>query len=281
MQELTIGHTVVHLDRPARVLNGDLFVPLSSAEAVRQFLVEPVPVPTPPSTVVRPLKFRVVLDAGHGGEDPGAISTSGIREKDLNLDIVKRLDAFLRSRGVQTVLTRQDDTFLGLDARVAIANRVGPDVFVSIHCNAHRDSSVGGFVIFDRDTRATIGQRAEESAAVGPHPSEFDSKPFPTTPAARRAAYEQLFRQYRSASSGAARCIQRAMAESLPLQDRGVQPHKLHLLRWARCPAILVEVAFMTNRREEAFLKDPAFRQRAAEAIGRGLLDYYASLTAR
>jgi len=271
-----------YLETGSRVLvrNGQLYLPQSISETVRrQFAGQPVPTPTVP---VPTTPLRLVLDAGHGGEDPGAIGVTGLKEKDVNLDIVQRLDTFLRANGVQTTLTRSDDPRpkLELEERVTIANRAAPDLFIAIHANSSRNPGSSGFEIFDRDTRATVEERAEESALIGPHPESFNGKPFPTDTEGRRAAYWQLFTQYRQDGTTAARCIEQSLAE-LPLDDRGVQPHRLHLLRWSRCPTILVETAFLSNRREEALLRDPDFRQKIAEAIGRGLLEYRKTLAAR
>jgi len=255
------------------VLDGRLYVPRASADAVRERLAQ-LPRPLPP------IPFSVVLDPGHGGRDPGAIGPTGLKEKTVTLAVTLRLDAFLRSHGVKTTLTRRDDSYPTLQQRVAIANRAMPDLFLSVHANAHGRRSPQGFEIFDHDTRAGVAQRARECAAVGPHPKQFNGKPFPLDTKRRRVAYEALLKEYRRDSHRAALCIQRRYKAALPLVDRGIKGEKLHLLRWSRCPTLLVETAFLSNRHEETLLKDPAFRQKIAVAIGRGILDYRQHLAA-
>lgn len=179
-----------------------------------------------------PLKGKViVLDAGHGGKDPGAVSPSKLLEKDINLDIVSRLQELLRRAGAVTVMTRSGDTYPDLAQRVELANRPGVDMFISVHSNWHPSTVASGTEAFYYDGGDEV------------------SKPL------AEAVHSQL-------------------VKSLGLPDRKVQKKDYYVLRNALVPAVLVEVAFLSNPVEELLLSDPGFRQKAAEGIYKGILQY-------
>ena len=133
-----VNDNIVHLNSPIDIYQGTIVVPSQFKEQVFDRLF-----PQVISTRRRLNKGKinlsnVVIDAGHGGNDPGAIGKNGLREKDVNLDIAKRLSDLLRGEGVCTVFTRSNDRFIPLSTRVNIANKSGADLFISIHSNANR-----------------------------------------------------------------------------------------------------------------------------------------------
>lgn len=178
--------------------------------------------------------YRIVIDAGHGGNETGAIAY-GVMEKNLNLDIAIRLERLLRNSGVKTYMTRWDDRDVGLYYRSGLANSVGADLFVSIHNNA--------------------GMRATKGSMTLYHP-------------ANSLAPKGGFHTYE-----AARNIQQALLQQLGTINLGlIQRPYLAVLRTTHMPAVLVEVGYMTNSGELNKLLSASYRQSAAEAIKEGIL---------
>lgn len=110
--------------------------------------VTPTPVPPPPRARVRLSGGTVVVDAGHGGRDPGAIGVGGVREKHVNLNIAREVVRRLRAQGARIVTTRSDDTFRTLEARAALADETRADLFVAIHADSIKDSSISGCTVY-------------------------------------------------------------------------------------------------------------------------------------
>lgn len=194
----------------------------------------------------------VVVDAGHGGHDRGAMA-NGLREKDLTLDTALRLERLLRQRGFPVVMTRRDDRFPTLEERTHIANKIPRALFVSVHYN---DSSTG------------TGTGIETFYATEKIPAEtkwsfsnlFTKAPEPP-PADGGAAFAQA--------------VQSSMIDRLDVVDRGAKPMKLHVVRRTRCPAILVEGGFLNNATDAKSIALPKYREKLACAIADGLAIYY------
>ena len=214
---------------------------------------------------------RIVIDAGHGGRDPGAHS-NGLREADVVLDLARRVAARLESQpGVEVVMTRNDDTFVPLRARTALANEVGADLFLSIHANASRNSDAHGvetyFLDFALDPEAERIAARENLAAGG---KMKDLQNLLEAIAANSKLQE---------SRDFAGTIQRAMVNELreangELRDLGVKQAPFFVLIGAHMPSVLAEVSFLTNRREAGLLATDAYRDRIADALAEGILHY-------
>lgn len=189
-----------------------------------------------PSTQgVRPRHVgRVCIDPGHGGKDPGAVSRWGLQEKEAVLSTAVMLATELRGRGFEVVMTRDDDTFIELNDRPAIAARQRADLFVAVHANSIRDSSFQGIEIFYPET--------QEGGGVG----------------VRRQSVE-LAEAMRQGFAGAG------------LTVRKLQARDLRVLKLAEMPAVLVEIGYLTNRDEERDLRSRAHRQRLARAMAGGI----------
>jgi N-acetylmuramoyl-L-alanine amidase len=209
----------------------------------------------------RPL---VVLDPGHGGADLGA-KNGALTEKDTALILARLVRDRLQARGVAATLTRDSDVYLPLDARCALANDARATLFVSIHLNASPQAGSSGietFVYEGRDGDDETVRRENQAGAAAPRP--------PVDPAAR-AALDEESRRF-------AKTIQRRLVESARQAnagelDRGVKAAPLYLLSGARMPAVLVEVGFATNRVEAGLLAKPAYCQRLADGIVRGVME--------
>lgn len=214
----------------------------------------------------------VVIDAGHGGKDPGAIGHGGLREKDVTLALAKRVAERLeRLPNVRTRLTRDRDVFLELDERTAIANKLGADLFLSLHCNAAHNRAASGMETYymDNTTDKAARKIANRENALS-----------------RRAMddLQLLFHALRidsnvAESSRLAESVQAAMAGSLapryaPLPDLGVKKALFFVLFNADMPAVLVESAFVTNAQDARRLRSGKFLDEMADAIAQGVRNY-------
>jgi len=228
---------------------------------------EAAPTPAPAGAAAagpRPLR-RVVLDPGHGGHDPGAVGPAGLREKDVTLDVAHRAAPILaRELGVSTLLTRDSDDFVALDARTARANAFQADLFVSIHCNASEDPSARGFMTFvlddSRDALASA-IAARENAASAAAAAELAN-----------AMSRVLDAGSVSRSVHLADLIQKAAHASFSQSysdepDGGVKRAGFYVLAGARMPAVLFETSFISNPTGESRLNTGDYRQKLADAI--------------
>lgn len=212
----------------------------------------------------------IVVDAGHGGHDPGA-AHHGLREKDLALDIARRLSAELQARGFSTVMTRDRDEFITLSRRPAIANRIPADVFVSVHINANRSRRVSGIEVYY--------PRESVVAASASFPPEVQPAEvaFPTT-TIKHILWDLALSKSRRHSFKVASHICRTMRRQLGVPCRGVKSARFVVLRESHMPSVLVEVGYVSNRTEASRLATSSYRQAAAQAIAEGVVSYVREL---
>ena len=222
---------------------------LSDADA--QFVVDPL---VRPSAYLGARGARtVVLDAGHGGKDPGTTSRTGLKEKDLVLDIALRARAHLAAAGLRVVLTRDRDRFWELEDRPYLAARGGGDVFVSLHLNAAASRSVQGIETF-------------VTAAANYPPTAGGTGRFPAVPN----------NQFNHSSHVLGNQLQRALVGITRAEDRGLKHARFAVLRNSAMPAALVECGFLSNAQEAQKLATPSYRETAALGIAQGILNYFA-----
>ncbi|MCJ7544554.1 MAG: N-acetylmuramoyl-L-alanine amidase [Phycisphaerae bacterium] len=215
--------------------NGMLFVPVSYEPVIRAERVPPppprVPVPAPEAAAPTALAGRVVvIDPGHGGKDPGATSVHGQEEKAVVLEVAQLVTDGLLGRGVDAHMTRQDDRFIELEERSAIANRLRAELFVSIHADAARNRAARGFTVY---------------VARQPGPASL------------------------AAADAIARLLQ---ASGVP--SRGRQEANYRVLVGTTCPAVLVELGYLSNADEAARLAVPGYRRQLADAIADAIAEY-------
>ena len=216
---------------------------------------------TRPSRDVR----RVVLDPGHGGHDPGATGPTGLREKDVALDIAHRAAPLIaRELGISTLLTRDTDVYVPLEERTARANGFGADLFISIHCNATERSGGSGVMTFVLDD--SKDQLAERIAALE------NSASAEATSELLRALGQSGDRTNDARSNEFAGLLQRAAIASLrpsypDVPDGGVKRAGFFVLAGARMPAVLFETSFISSARDETRFNTGDFRQKLADAI--------------
>jgi N-acetylmuramoyl-L-alanine amidase len=214
---------------------------------------------------------RVVLDPGHGGNDPGATGPSGLKEKDVTLAIAHKVAPVLARSGVEITLTRDDDRFVTLEERTARANAFGADLFVSIHCNAAENKARRGVETYVLDT--TANETAGKVAARENGASLAASNEVAQLLASMRLA-DQATRSTRLAE-----LMQRAGIASLTSQyeavtDGGVHRAGFYVLVGARMPAILLETSYISNVIEEQRLGSTDYQQRIADAIANAIKAY-------
>jgi N-acetylmuramoyl-L-alanine amidase len=214
---------------------------------------------------------RVVLDPGHGGNDPGASGPTGLKEKDVTLAVAHKVAPMLARSGVEITLTRDDDRYVTLEERTARANAFGADLFVSIHCNAAENRARKGVETYVLDT--TANEMAGKVAARENGASLAASNEVATLLASMRLA-DQATRSTRLAE-----LMQRAGIASLGGQydgvtDGGVHRAGFYVLVGARMPAILLETSYISNPVEEQRLGSTDYQQRLADAIANAIKAY-------
>lgn len=222
---------------------------------------------------------KVVVDPGHGGKDPGAVGPTGLKEKDVNLEIGLWLKTILEDMGLLVVMTRQDDTFIPLSERTALANREAADIFISVHCNAAprkkraRATMRGSETYFlslakTDEARATA---AMENSAIQFEQPEGQAKNLDEI---QLILWDIVQNQFLTESADLAEYVQEALGASLPVPSRGVNQAGFYVLNGAYMPAVLVECAFISHRDEEKLLKQSATRRKIAQAIAQGLVNF-------
>lgn len=215
----------------------------------------------------------IVVDAGHGGYDPGTTGRSGIKEKDVNLDIAKRLATLLKNEGIKVTLTRPTDNFVTLERRVAIANKSKADLFVSIHSNANRTRSLNGFEVYYTSLNVSDARRAEISAENAV--LNLDSGCFGAmTKDLKATLWEMIYNYDRAESVELAKTICQSVDKELDTRVIGVKGAGFYVLKGACMPAILIEVGFLSNKNEEQLLKNTNYRQQITDAIFQGIRNY-------
>jgi len=225
-----------------------------------------------------PLK-TIVLDAGHGGHDSGATGPTGLMEKDLVLDVTRRVAKLVEARlGLKVLLTRDADNFVTLRDRTSYANRQHADLFVSIHANAHRDAAADGVETYFLSSEAT-DSTARQVAALENGVVQLEQ---PTgrgsgqgqVDIVKAILWDLAQSEFQVESSRLAEVVHDSMTQSLRISNRGVKQAGFYVLGGAAMPAILLEIGFVTNPREERKLKDMKYRDEIARAILAGLAEY-------
>ncbi|MDD2752895.1 MAG: N-acetylmuramoyl-L-alanine amidase [Candidatus Omnitrophica bacterium] len=217
---------------------------------------------------------KIVIDAGHGGNDPGAIGKTGLREKDVNLDIAKKLARVLKDSGIEVVLTRSSDNFIPLDRRVEISNNARADLFVSIHSNANRARLMNGFEVYYITPAASVDSRRALSAAQGGIAELGSESLFGSSLDLRATLWDMINNSNRADSIELAQAICHSIRQNLDTHVIGVKSANYYVLRGARMPAVLIEIGFVSNLQEERMLRNANYRQQVAEAIERGIENY-------
>ena len=215
----------------------------------------------------------IIVDAGHGGHDAGAIGCGGLKEKDVNLDIARKVKKDFEAAGLKVVMTRDDDEFITLQDRTAVASRTGADLFVSIHSNAHKNRRSRGTEVYypgalsDED-KSDAQRLLNEKSIVSHLQISKDSGDV------KGIVLDMLYAHKLSLSPGLADSVSRTLSREAGIAARGSKPERYFVLRNTLIPAVLVEVGFITNPNEAGLLKSPEYRQRLADSITKSILRY-------
>ncbi len=276
---LMLNDRTVLVDGESRNLSGPVQIYKSTIVVPGSFrgqIVDPLfPVAASERAPVYVSKIKkVVIDPGHGGRDPGAIGrSSGVREKDITLDIALRLGRILRSQGIEVILTRASDTTVSLAYRVDKAHGTGADIYISIHANANRVRSLDGFEVYYIAENAGDNQRARLSAKeVKP---DFDADCFAgSSYDLKTVLWEMVYTANRAESIELAQAICRSIDRNLDVSVFRIKGARYYVLKGVRMPGVLVEVGYLSNPKEERLLRNSSYRQQLAEGIARGLNDY-------
>ncbi len=242
------------------VIDGDqVSVPPGFVEECEKLLRPKTPArrSDPPST--GPSRFHVVLDPGHGGKDPGAVGVAGNYEKMVTLAVSRLIAQELEAARVKVTMTRTGDAFVELNDRPAVGNRLRADAFVSIHADAAGTAAVSGFTLYVCHTKYTEAFRADLIA---------------TECGLDTSRCQRVLASNRGRSRSLAERIRVEMRRATASPDRGVQLGALRVLSRSLCPAVLVELGYMSNHAEERRLVDPAYQRVLASAIAQGILAF-------
>jgi N-acetylmuramoyl-L-alanine amidase len=225
-----------------------------------------------------PNKKIIVIDPGHGGIEQGAVGPSGLREKDVALQLAQRLKVVLeKETALSVVLTRDEDRLVGLDERTAIANHNRADLFFSIHLNASRRTSARGAETYFLSSDATDDE-ARTLAALENRASGIDEQSVYSKGKEGNGLdlvlWDLAQNQYLAESSVLAESMQRHLNALTGTRDRGVRQAPFRVLMGATMPAILVEVAFISNRKEEELLKSLGYRNQVVSAMAAAVHDF-------
>ncbi len=215
--------------------------------------------------------LAVVVDAGHGGSDPGALGPGGLREKDVTLAVALDLERRLVARGFRVVMTRRSDSTVSLEERTALAEGAGGDVFVSVHVNAAARTNANGIETYYLDRtyeRHALRVAAREN---GVPPSALDPL--------QRAVSGLRMSEVGASSASLAQAVHGELIRGVrdafgSVSNLGVKQGPFHVLFLSGAPSILVEVGFLTHRSEARRLGSRWYRQVLAEHIARGLAQY-------
>ncbi|MBZ5614803.1 MAG: N-acetylmuramoyl-L-alanine amidase [Acidobacteriia bacterium] len=214
-------------------------------------------------------KFRIVLDAGHGGWDLGTVGRQGLLEKDLVLDVTQRLGKLLQARlGSEVMLTRTGDTYLSLDQRADFANQAQADLFVSIHANYSSSATARGVETYYTNLFSAPGSREVDKQEDGTFAK--------LTPASLSAdALHEKIEESRRLAASVQRALYAKVAASGPdIRNRGIKDRAFAVLTGTTMPAILTEISFVSSPTDERNLQSATYRQQIAEALFKGIARY-------
>ncbi len=220
---------------------------------------------------------RIVIDPGHGGHDTGTIGPEGLMEKDLVLDVSLRLGRLLEARlGADVVYTRDDDTFIPLETRTAIANEKQADLFVSVHANSSPDPEARGVETYYLNFTSSpdaLEVAARENAVSEKSIHELQDL-------VKKITLKEKIDESRELASDVQTSLYQGLSSKNPsLHNRGIKKAPFVVLIGANMPSILAEVSFVSNPIDEQRLGTPEYRQKIAESLYRGIAEYVGGLS--
>ena len=266
-REAVINGAIVEMSGPADWVDGRLVVPIYMALTIlpSRFPRGEMDLLPPPSEGI-----RIMLDPGHGGVDPGAVGEGGLLEKDVVLEITRKVKALLEIKGYDVFMTRDKDRFISLQKRARMANRRKVDLFVSIHANAAVNHLAQGTETFYYAPASDPLARALailENAVLKLEPQGDNGN--------TRDPSQTVEKNGRLTDSiHAAQSVQKKISKVTSCPDRGIKAAEFYVLKKTQMPSILVETGFLSHSGERELLANRNYRDRMARAIARGISDY-------
>jgi N-acetylmuramoyl-L-alanine amidase len=239
--QVVVNDKIIGIVGKTKKADGMTLVRLSLLDEIKSKLNKPVEKPvviTPPKVITLPEPQKpksvtgktIVIDPGHGGKDPGAVSTHGFYEKTVNLDVALQIADVLREKGHRVIMTRDNDVFLELEDRAAIANQSNAHIFVSLHADSAARKTANGFSVYVARSASNAAIRLAES---------IDDRMTRTS-----------------------------------INSNGVKKADYRVLVQTRCPAVLIELGYLSNYWEAKQLKNAAMQKKLAQAIADGITNY-------
>ena len=261
--------------RPARADN--CLLPAASVAETSPALVGDPP-PAAPTPGARPLRAvrHVVVDPGHGGAENAGAMCGGVWEREVNLDVGMRLTEELRRRGFVVTITRTEDVFVGLEERAEVANVVGADLFISLHSNAAANVEASGIeVYFPAEIFRHDGRFIDDAGrARDINTRALPDGAFSCDGDLGEGVSADTLALSRELGRALGLEIERSMTKTLSTTSRGVKPAGFEVLRWTTCPAVLVEMGFLTNDADREKLADESYRVRIARSVAEAVVNY-------
>ena len=225
----------------------------------------------------RPREVIIAIDAGHGGDDPGAIGRRGTKEKDVVLSIAKKLETLVNQQpGMKAKMIRSGDYFLSLKSRVAKARQVQADLFISIHADAFKDSRAHGSSVFvlsengaSSEVASFLAESENNSDLIGGVSLEN------TDPLLRQVLMDMLKDSKLEESHDVARYMLKGLEGVTRLHKKHVEQAGFRVLKAPGIPSVLIETAFISNTTEERKLRNSDYQEKLAKAIFNGALNYF------
>lgn len=243
-----------------------------------QLATSPSPGSASASPSTSPPRVRVVIDPGHGGKDPGTVGANGLQEKDVVLDVAKRVQKLLgRREQIEPLLTRSDDQFISLEERTLFAQQREADLFISIHANSSPRRTAKGLEVYvlgrasDADADATAARENDQPGQAQPDINALIQSMLGDLSSSRQEE------QSLELADTLRRSVIQGVEGRYHLVDLGIKRAPFYVLLNAGVPSILSELAFLSNPDDAARLRQSEFRQMIAEALATGIAKYAAS----
>ncbi len=253
------------LSSPVRLSRGVVYVPAD-------FKIKVIS-PIFKKTSLEMKGYKILIDAGHGGHDPGGIGGLGTKEKDVVLDIAKRLKRNLKERGFSVAMTRETDKFLTLEERASLANQKDVSLFLSIHANIADSSRVKGLEVYS--LRTLDPKELKEAIDPDKYRQSFSTYQMKRNDLTLRKTLIDMMRGYKDLHSDRlARQLTHEVSIALDISHRGDKQAGFYVLKYTLVPSVLIEVGFLSNRAEEKNLQSAGYRQKMADGIAESVSRY-------
>lgn len=275
--EVLVGSDLVIVDKervtlsaPVRVVRSTVVVPIDfRSKVIRRLHQQATEQKRYGTSQIR----SIIIDAGHGGKDPGAIGKSGEYEKKIVLDISMRLKKILQDRGMKVEMTRERDEFISLQKRTEIASRSKADLFVSVHANSSPVRSVHGLEVFTSKYLGFKDRNAQQRKTNQRLMFSHLSMKKGATDVANIVS-DMLYTHKQAEAKTLAQQLAKKTARRIKTKNRGEKESRFYVVKNTLIPAILIEVGFLTNPKESKLLQTSKYRQRVARGIAESILDY-------